>query len=321
MIGHIPSLESDLLTGNAIKVLCNRRFYVSHSLFPTVHASSSPNHSRIHHGDPTGPVISDQHVRTGFFTEPGGPVVSLTTFGKRSEKVHYVLESIARGYIRPSSLILWIDEEVLIRNLPAPIRRLSKRGLEIKSCLNYGPHKKYYPYVQSQEAFSAPLVTADDDILYPRYWLKKLIEANREYPDTVNCYMARVVDVDKGGIRKYAGHKLCSSTRSSFRNLAIGAMGVIYPPSLLMVLKRAGTAFEAYCPRADDIWLHVQALRSGYKVRQIYPRLPYFSFQTVPGSQQTALSCENVTYGDGNDRQVAATYKEDDVQLLRTAQS
>lgn len=250
-------------------------------------------------------------------THHDGPVVSLTTFGKRAEKVHLAIESIARGSIRPSRLILWIDEEALLYNLPRTIRRLQKRGLEIKPCKNYGPHKKYYPYVSSQPSFEAPLAIADDDVLYPRYWLKKLIEASQDYPETVNCFWACVLDLDTDGIRKYCDLRRCNSTDPRFCHLAIGAMGVIYPPSFLTVLKRAGTSFETSCPRADDIWLHVQALRAGYKVRQILPRLPYFSFQGIPGTGRTALSRENITFGDGNDRQIKATYKEVDIQLLQ----
>jgi hypothetical protein len=110
--------------------------------------------------------------------EPGGPVVSLTTYGKRIEKVYFTVESIARGVVRPSRLILWIDEETLLINLPATIRRLQRRGLEILLCKDFGPHKKYYPYVQSQQTFDTPLVTADDDMFYPRDWLKQLAGAN-----------------------------------------------------------------------------------------------------------------------------------------------
>jgi hypothetical protein len=247
---------------------------------------------------------------------PGGPVVSLTTFGKRSETVHLAIESIARGSVLPSRLILWLDEEALFCNLPTTIRRLQERGLEVKLSKNYGPHTKYYPYVELQQAFSAPLVTADDDILYPRYWLKKLIEANRECPDAVNCYAAHVIPLNEGGFEEYKDWKLCNSTTPRFCHLAMGSMGAMYPASFLMVLKRAGTAFENCCPKGDDLWLHVQALRASYKVRQILPRLPYFSFQMIPGTQQTALCRENVD-GDGNERQMEATYTEADIQLLR----
>jgi hypothetical protein len=219
--------------------------------------------------------------------------------------------------MRPSRLILWIDDEGLINNLPATIRRLQNRGLEVKSCRNYGPHTKYYPYVDSQDSFDTPLVTADDDILYPRYWLKKLLAANREYPQAIHCYWAHVVDVGASGIGRYSDFQLCSSTRLSLNHVALGVMGVIYPPSFLMLLKRSGTAFDGCCPKADDLWLHVHALRAGYQVRQIVPSLPYYSFQGIPGSQQTALSYENVTYDDGNDRQIAVTYTQADIEILR----
>jgi hypothetical protein len=250
-------------------------------------------------------------------TQTGGPVVSLTTVGKRSAIVYLAIESIARGSVRPSRLILWIDDKELFRNLPGAIRRLQRRGLEVKLCNNYGPHTKYYPYLESKFAFDAPLVTADDDILYPRYWLKKLIEANRECPGAVNCYWARVIELDSGGVKEYSSLKRCSSTRLSFRHIALGVMGVIYSPSFLAVVKCAGTGFQSCCPRQDDLWLHVQALRAGYRVRQIFPQLPYFSFHGIPGSQQTALSYENVTHGDGCDQQIRATYTQADIQLLR----
>lgn len=247
--------------------------------------------------------------------ELGGPVVSLTTYGRRTERVYYAIESIARGDVRPSRLILWIDDKGLFNNLPATILRLQKRGLEVRPSKNYGPHTKYYPYVESQDGFDTPLVTADDDMFYPSYWLKKLVEANKEYPEIVNCFWGHVMALDENGIRKFQDWKQCDSVIPHFRHHAAGVTGVIYPPAFLKVLKRAGTAFEACCPKADDIWLHAQALRSGYKVRMIFPRLPYLSFRGVPGTQSTALCYENVD-GVGNDRQISATYTETDIRLL-----
>jgi hypothetical protein len=94
-------------------------------------------------------------------------------------------------------------------------------------------------------------------------------------------------------------------------------MGAIYPPEFLKVLKSAGASFRECCPKGDDLWLHVQALRSGFRVRQVFPNLPYFAFQGVPGTQETALSFENVTYGDGNDQQIRQTYTEADIRALQ----
>jgi hypothetical protein len=78
------------------------------------------------------------------------------------------------------------------------------------------------------------------------------------------------------------------------------------------MLKAKGTSFQDYCPKADDIWLHAQAIRAGYKIRQIRKKRlcsPY-----IPGSQRLALAHEN-NYG-GNDRQIAATYTSEDIRKM-----
>ncbi|MDR3734578.1 MAG: hypothetical protein P4L10_03465, partial [Acidobacteriaceae bacterium] len=205
----------------------------------------------------------------------------------------------------------------LFNHLPTTLCRLQERGLEVRLCKNYGPHTKYYPYVESTESFDIPLVTADDDMLYPKYWLKKLVEAHHEFSGYVNCFWCHVIAIDENGIGKSQDWKQCDSTQPQYRHVAAGVTGVIYPPAFLTQLKRAGNAFETCCPKADDIWLHVQALRSGYRVRQILPHLPYWSFRGIPGTQDTALCNYNVS-GLGNDRQISATYSDADIHLLRT---
>lgn len=249
-------------------------------------------------------------------TQPGGPVVSMTTWGKRIATVYLAIESIASGNIRPFRLILWIDDEKLFENLPVTLRRLEKRGLEVKLCKNYGPHTKYYPYVESEQEFSVPLVTADDDMLYPKVWLKMLAEANLKNQNNVNCFWGYVMTINGSRIGKSTEWKQIKSMHPSFRHHALGVTGVIYPSSFLSAVRRAGTAFTTCCPKNDDIWLHVQALRSGHKIRTIAPRLPYLSFHTIPGTWSTGLCRDNVDRM-GNDSQIAATYNEADLQRLR----
>ena len=243
-----------------------------------------------------------------------GPVVSLTTHGSRVLTTHLTIESIARGELRPSRIILWLDEGTTFSILPGALRRLQKRGLEVQLCKNHGPHTKYYPYLLSEKAITQPLVTADDDILYPSYWPKNLVEAFRNFPDSVNCYRARVITVKEGEVAPYAGWEICTSEEPSFRNLATGVSGVIYPPQLLMGIRAAGNLFEDCCPKADDLWLHVQALRSGYKIRQIGREAIHFAM--VPGSQKVCLFAGNVLRHEGNDRQVRSTYTKADVDIL-----
>lgn len=248
-----------------------------------------------------------------------GPVVSLTTYGKRTNTVYLAIESIARGSALPSRLILWLDDVVLYADLPTPLLRLKRRGLEIKFCKNYGPHKKYYPYVESQKTFTAPLVTADDDVIYPRNWLAGLLSAHDKFPQCVNCYRARVMTLKAGSISPYREWPLCESTEASYRTVATGVSGVIYPGMLLEDLKSAGTAFEARCPRADDLWLHVQAIRSGFQIRQIKTKPIHFPM--IPGTQQTSLYAENCAQDAGNDRQLAVTYEPHDLEIFASGSS
>jgi hypothetical protein len=242
----------------------------------------------------------------------GGPVVSLTTYGARIRTVYLVIESIAMGTLLPSRVILWVDDENLFNHLPRTIRRLMHRGLEVKLCPNYGPHTKYYPYIATEDRFDVALVTADDDQLYPKQWLEGLAAAFRDEPAVVNCYQCRAISVQGNSVSPYRQWQETNAKDASFRQVALGVWGVIYPPAFLRVLKNTGAAFKNCCPTADDLWLHVQALRAGYKVRQITagPAVPL----AIPGTEGMGLWRSN--YSGGNDRQIAATYTRDDISKL-----
>jgi hypothetical protein len=228
--------------------------------------------------------------------------------------VDLAIESIAQGKLRPSRLILWLDDTSLLQNPPSGIRRLQKRGLEIMFCENYGPHKKYYPYLDSSQEVETPLVTADDDVLYPDYWLEKLSEAFQQYPDCVSCHMARMVTLNQESIGKYEAWKFVNTTEPSFRHFAIGVGGVLYPPSLQREVKREGTAFKNCCPKGDDIWLHAQAVRAGYKVRQVAESAMPLLY--IPGTQANALHKQNLAGGE-NDHQIKLTYCAMDIDRLQ----
>lgn len=243
-------------------------------------------------------------------------VVSLTSFGSRIGTVAWAVESIAAGSVRPERLILWLDDPAAVQAPPAALERLRRRGLEILPTPDYGPHKKYFPYVRSLERHVLPLVTADDDILYPRDWLERLVGSHLRSPDQVICYRANRIIVDGERLAPYASWPRCRTTRPSVAHLATGVSGVLYPPALLEELSRRGEAFLDSCPRADDIWLHWVALRTGVPVGQVESRPRHFL--AVPGTQDSSLTASNVHEG-GNDRQIAAVYGPADVAAITQA--
>jgi hypothetical protein len=260
------------------------------------------------------PLRAANRFKRSSFLHSRGPVVSLATYSKRINTVYLTIESIARGDCRPSSVILWLDEEFLFNNLPISLRNLQKRGLEVKLCRNYGPHKKYYPYVESLESFDVPLVTADDDVVYPRSWLRKLVGSFGQFPDSVSCHLAKVVALENGKIQPYMNWQFCQVAEPSLRNMSHGVSGVIFPPQFLAALKTAGNSFERVCPKNDDLWLHVQAVRNGTKVKQVRSQVQRFPL--IPGTQEVGLYHYN--YAGGNDHQIESTYTEEDVRRLLT---
>lgn len=239
--------------------------------------------------------------------------VSLTTHGKRLETVHLAIESILAGSLRPRRLVLWLDSDPATLQLPAALLRLQARGLDIRFVDNFGPHTKYFPYVRQFDADDMPLVTADDDVLYPRAWLAQLVAAHAAAPAIIHCHLARRIALGKHAPQPYQEWLHATSTTPSHRTFALGYAGVIYPPAYLATLRAADTAFMQICPKNDDIWLHATALRNGYLVHQLTadPAYPL----TIPFTQDVALFNSN-QLASGNDAQAQAVYTAADVDTM-----
>jgi hypothetical protein len=247
-----------------------------------------------------------------------GPTVSLTTYGSRVQSVYLTIESIAAGSQLPSRLILWLDDETAYRNLPASLKRLQDRGLDVLLSVNYGPHTKYYPYLESMSGFAAPLATADDDMIYPRSWLAGLMRSYASNPKVVSCYRAHVMKFSGDKLAPYVTWGRCRSGQPSYRNFGTGVSGVLYPPEFLGLLKAKGKAFQQVCPKADDLWLHVNAIRAGYRIKQVHPW--QMTYPMLPDTQEMGLNVSNV-HAAQNDAQIQSTYTSDDLELIRSERS
>lgn len=240
-------------------------------------------------------------------------VVSMTSYGDRIARAHVALESIAGGWERPGRLILWLEDEAVVNDPPAPLARMRRRGLEIRHTQDWGPHKKYYPYAASEARHEVPLVTADDDVLYGFRWLGMLLAEHRRHERDVVAHRAHRITLRDGAIEPYALWGQLAEHEAGPRTFATGVSGVLYPPHLLDALREAGTAFTECAPRADDVWLHAMALRTGTTVRPVTDGLT--EYRSAPQDRWASLGMSNIFEG-GNDRQIAATYTPDEVELM-----
>lgn len=245
---------------------------------------------------------------------PDGPVVSLTTYGRRTRLVHLAIESIARGSTKPGRLILWLDESEYLDNPTPGLRRLMKRGLELKRTPNWGPHKKYFPYVMSVESHSTSLVTADDDTLYPITWLRALLDGHGSVPDAIVACRAHRIEFEGDSIAPYASWTRAAARTVSARNFGVGVGGILYPPRFLDAVRDRGEGFTEVAPFADDVWLHATAIRDG-RVIAFVDTVRESDFLPVRGSRTRGLFSTNIDSG-GNDRQIAAAYGAREVRTL-----
>lgn len=240
--------------------------------------------------------------------------VSMTSYGKRLKTAGLALESIAAGNARPERLILWVDDpDFSIEEFPM-LRRLQMRGLEILWTENYGPHKKNYSYAKRFADDDYPLVTADDDIVYPQAWLSGLYSAYRREPHYLHCYRAHRIGFNTAGrIVPYNSWNPCLDDVPRFSNFATGVQGILFPPVILHRMRSAGDAFMQVCPKADDVWLNWIALDAGIKVQRHGD--PKLNFMVIPRTQGDALHRWNV-HQNANDSQIHAVYGASALQIL-----
>lgn len=158
-------------------------------------------------------------------------IVSLTTFPARFDTVFLCIESLLQQSLRPDYLILWVAEND--GQVPTTLIRLQDRGLHIKRCKDLRSYKKIIPTLK--EYPRSVIVTADDDIFYPKHWLRELYEAYLKEPQFIHCHRAHLVTRNSNGLPapyrawNYGALGFAGPSKLLFPT---GAGGVLYPISL-----------------------------------------------------------------------------------------
>ena len=112
-------------------------------------------------------------------------IVSLTSFPARIEKAYLAIKSIMLQEVKPDEIILWLsDKQFEGVGIPATLKELEEKGLQIKFCEDLRGHKKYFELVKAQRP-NELILTFDDDIIYPPDSIKKVIKYHKLYPNAI----------------------------------------------------------------------------------------------------------------------------------------
>ena len=195
-------------------------------------------------------------------------VISLTSYEERFDDLTISLYSLLTQTVKPDRIILWLSDELTLNDLPYDITRFIKNGLEIRFVKDIGSYTKaIYAFKEFSESI---IVTADDDIYYPKDWLSKLYYSYITNPSDISVHRAHRIRLEDNKIVPYeTWEKHVEDESARFDNFLTGVGGVLYPPNCFSKEVLREDVFLSKCPYADDIWFWVMALVHNRKIRVV----------------------------------------------------
>lgn len=203
-------------------------------------------------------------------------VVSLCCEEDNFDKLHYTLYSLFNQKVSPDKVVLWLSNRYELSELPYSITKFIKGGLDIRFVEDAGLYTKIIYALR--EFKDSIIVTADENIYYPKNWLLKLYHSYISNPDDIQAHSVFEVVCDKNRIYSVKDWKKFSHKETSgFKSFPVTADGVLYPPNCFIkdILRE-----DIYKKKADapwDIWSWVIAVVSGRKVRLVKSHIRTFS--------------------------------------------
>ena len=238
-------------------------------------------------------------------------IVSLTSYPKRINTVSKTIISLIQQDEKPDKIILWLAESQFPnkeKDLPLGLLMLQTFGLDIEWCEDIRSYKKLIPTLRKYP--EAIVITADDDAVYDRMWLKKLVESYIDDPFSVHCYRAHKVLLEGNKLASYRlWPKLVQPAheRSSYTYFFTGLGGVLYPPHCFtneIFFNQA--LFMELCPYGDDIWFWGNAVCNNVRIHIV--KTDREIFEITDGTQDVGLWHENID-NDRNDVQIEKMMK------------
>ena len=228
-------------------------------------------------------------------------IISLTSYPARINTVSTTIISLLAQKAHFDRLILWLAKSEFPNqetDLPQDLTKLIKYGLTIKWCENIKSYKKLIPALK--EFPNSIIITADDDVIYPKDWLNRLFDSYQKDPSCIHCLRAHRICFSHNQIEPYRyWDQSISSNRASSLLFPTGVGGVLYPPNSLHEDVLKPELFTTLCPDTDDIWFWTMATLKGTKFRVASPTLTRPKY--VPGSQDGNIPLYKKNKSTGND--------------------
>ena len=220
-------------------------------------------------------------------------IVSLTSYPKRFPTLYLCIKSIFYQSMKADKIILYLGDDTCKEDLPDTILELQKYGLSIEFKEgNIKPHKKYY--YSMKEYPNDIIITVDDDVIYEKDLIKRLMLSFEQYPDCVSAKRVHKMLFNGHRVLSYNlwEHEDKTLSDPSMQLFAVGVGGVLYPPHCMDDLLFDISKIESLCLNADDVWVKFMQVLHNTKV--VYVKGKWCHPIKIIGTQDSGLYYNNL---------------------------
>ena len=227
-------------------------------------------------------------------------IVSLTSFPARIDKVYYAIKSLMIQKEKADEIQLWLAEEQFPqRIIPKKLEKLVSRGLTIKWCDDKRSHKKYFYTLQEQKE-NEVVITYDDDLIYEKDSITKLLNAHKKFPDCIICNRGHeILRDEKGEMLPYSQWKIHSKVgvnEPAMDILPSTGNGCLYPYGCMPKITFKWETIKELALTADDLWIRFCSYSNCVKV--VKTKETIATLCVVYGSQKERLTLLNDINGE-----------------------
>ena len=220
-------------------------------------------------------------------------IATLTTYPARINCVHLAIKSIMLQTYKPDRIILWLaDSQFPDRKLPEELTELEEYGLEILWMHDLHSNKKFfYPVLNQQK--DELVITFDDDIIYSKKTIERLINKHNEYPECMVCERAQAYD----STNPYQPGRWITISDKGVKapsyslNPSPGG-GCLIPYGLFWKDVCDEEKINTLAHHHDDVWFMFMCVQNGSKI--IKTRKFHKTFSVITDSQIEQIAMDNV---------------------------
>ncbi|MBF0406252.1 MAG: hypothetical protein HQM10_02775 [Candidatus Riflebacteria bacterium] len=234
-------------------------------------------------------------------------ILSVTTIPERVEHFFSAIDCFLSQSVKPEKMIVWLCENYFSE---ADIEKIRIKfalpaWIELKRVIHLGPHTRVFYAVKKFPDY--PIVVADDDMIFPIFWLENLLKKFKNEPEYIHAYYTKTISFDKNLALK-PQHEWLSDIHepSHFHHLLLG-VGTIFPPGSFHKDALDLEKIKALAPTSSDTWFTVMAILKGTKVKKMFPESQIFPI--IPGTQKKSMWQINSKTIDKQIREIYDYYK------------